>query len=57
MKIKLLEETLNRRNKDINLAEDNNRQLLSLLEKYDTKLDEMQEDLEIREIKLQEYEQ
>jgi hypothetical protein len=29
---------------------------LSLLEKYDNKLDELQEDLEIRELKIIEYE-
>ena len=40
-KIKLLEEALTRRNVDIEQAEDNNRQLLSLLEKYDNKLDEL----------------
>ena len=37
-------------------AEDNNRQLLTLLEKYDNKLDEMQEDIEIKELKIFEYE-
>jgi hypothetical protein len=30
--------------------------LLSLLEKYDNKLDELQEDLEIRDLKIIEYE-
>ena len=30
--------------------------MLSLLEKYDNKLDELQEDLEIRELKIIEYE-
>jgi hypothetical protein len=43
-KTKLLEDALTRRNFDIEQAEDNNRQLLSLLEKYDNKLDELQED-------------
>ena len=37
-------------------AEDNNRQLLTLLEKYDNKLDEMQEDIENKELKIFEYE-
>jgi ppGpp synthetase/RelA/SpoT-type nucleotidyltranferase len=30
--------------------------LLSLLEKYDTKLDELQEDIEMRDLKIIEYE-
>lgn len=55
-KIKLLQDALTKRNQDFDFAEDNNRQLLSLLEKYDNKLDELQEDLEIRELKIIEYE-
>ena len=51
-----LQDTLTKRNQDFDFAEDNNRQLLSLLEKYDNKLDELQEDLEIRELKIIEYE-
>lgn len=47
---------MTKRNQDFDFAEDNNRQLLSLLEKYDNKLDELQEDLEIRELKIIEYE-
>jgi hypothetical protein len=52
----LLQDTLTKRNQDFDFAEDNNRQLLSLLEKYDNKLDELQEDLEIRDLKINEYE-
>lgn len=40
-KIKLLQDALTKRNSDIELAEENNAQLLQLLEKYDTKLDDM----------------
>ena len=40
-KIKLLEDALTRRNVDVEQAEENNRQLLTLLEKYDNKLDEL----------------
>lgn len=40
-KTKLLEDALTNRNQDIELAEDNNHQLLNLLEKYDIKLDEL----------------
>ena len=55
-KTKLLEDALTRRNFDIEQAEDNNRQLLSLLEKYDNKLDELQEDNELKDMKIFEYE-
>jgi hypothetical protein len=47
---------LTKRNQDFDFAEDNNRQLLSLLEKYDNKLDELQEDIELRDLKIIEYE-
>tara|TARA_B110000285_G_C15098338_1_gene603460 strand:- start:515 stop:730 length:216 start_codon:yes stop_codon:yes gene_type:complete len=40
-KNKLLEDALTRRNVDVEQAEENNRQLLNLLEKYDNKLDEL----------------
>ena len=49
-KTKLLEDALTNRNQDIEMAEDNNQQLLILLEKYDQKLDELQEQSEMREI-------
>ena len=42
---------------DYDFAEDNNRQLLSFLEKYDTKLDELQEELEFKDLKIIDYEQ
>ena len=51
-----LQEALTKRNQDFDFAEDNNRQLLSLLEKYDNKLDELQEDIELRDLKIIEYE-
>lgn len=34
------------------MLEENNKQLIYLLEKYDNKLTEMQEDIDIREMKL-----
>ena len=55
-KIKLLEDALTRRNVDVEQAEENNRQLLTLLEKYDNKLDELQEDNELKDMKIFEYE-
>lgn len=42
-----MEDALNNRNQDIELAEDNNQQLLNLLEKYDAKLDELQEQAQL----------
>ena len=45
-----LQDALTTRNKDIEFAEENNQQLLTLLEKYDSKLDEMQDAIEIKEI-------
>ena len=56
MKIKLLQDALTRRNDEISQAEENNKQLLSLLEKYDQKLDELQEDNELKDMKIFEYE-
>jgi hypothetical protein len=41
---------------DVEQAEENNRQLLNLLEKYDNKLDELQEDNELKDMKIFEYE-
>lgn len=55
-KNKLLEDALTRRNVDVEQAEENNRQLLNLLEKYDNKLDELQEDNELKDMKIFEYE-
>lgn len=47
---------MTRRNVDVEQAEENNRQLLTLLEKYDNKLDELQEDNELKDMKIFEYE-
>ena len=47
---------MTRRNVDVEQAEENNRQLLNLLEKYDNKLDELQEDNELKDMKIFEYE-
>ena len=54
--MKLLEEALTRRNQDLDQGEENNKQLLNLLEKYDQKLDELQEDNELKDMKIFEYE-
>ena len=56
MKISLLQDALTRRNDEISQAEENNKQLLSLHEKYDQKLDELQEDNELKDMKIFEYE-
>lgn len=53
-KIKLLEEALTNRNHDIEEVEDNNQQLLDLLEKYDTRLEQMQNCTELKEVELME---
>lgn len=45
------------RNKEVETAEENNQQLLDLLEKYDQKLDEMQDSLEIKEVEKLELEE
>lgn len=55
-KIKLLEDALTRRNLEVEQGESNNKQLLNLLEKYDYKLDELQEDNELKDMKIFEYE-
>jgi hypothetical protein len=55
-KMKMLEEALTRRNYDLEQGEENNKQLLNLLEKYDNKLDELQEDNELKDMKIFEYE-
>lgn len=57
MKIKLLQDALTTRNRDMELAEENNQQLLSLLEKYDQKLDQMQEAIEMKEIERMQLEE
>jgi len=55
-KVNLLEDALTRRNIDVEQGEENNKQLLNLLEKYDNKLDELQEDNELKDMKIFEYE-
>lgn len=53
----MLEDALNNRNSDIELAEENNQQLLTLLEKYDEKLDELQEAAQLKELQVLELHQ
>ncbi len=51
-KVTLLEETLSSKNKDLETLDafrDNNAHLLSLLDRYDEKLIEMQNDIDIRD--------
>ena len=56
-KIKLLEEALTNRNHDIDEVEDNNQQLLDLLEKYDKRLEQMQNCTELKEVEIMELKQ
>ena len=53
-KIKLLEEALTNRNHDIDEVENNNQQLLDLLEKYDKRLEQMQNCTELKEVEIME---
>ena len=56
-KVKLLEETLDNKGKDLESLDafkENNSHLLSLLDKYDEKLAEMQDDIDIRDLKINE---
>eukprot|EP00344_Euplotes_crassus_P002644 CAMPEP_0196998666 /NCGR_PEP_ID=MMETSP1380-20130617/4012_1 /TAXON_ID=5936 /ORGANISM="Euplotes crassus, Strain CT5" /LENGTH=118 /DNA_ID=CAMNT_0042415329 /DNA_START=238 /DNA_END=594 /DNA_ORIENTATION=- len=58
-KIKLLQETLTNRNKEFSEYEGvqrNNEHLLSLLEKYDDKVTELQTELDLRNLKLEQLE-
>lgn len=55
-KIKLLKETLTNRNtefKEYEGVQKNNEQLLSLLEKYDDKVTEMQTEIDIRDLRIE----
>ena len=55
-KINLLKETLNKRNKELKEYEGvqkNNEQLLSLLEKYDDKVTELQTEIDVRDLRLE----
>ena len=56
-KVKLLEETLNHRSKDLKTLEafkENNTHLLQVLDKYDIKLTKMQEDIDVRDLRIHE---
>lgn len=55
-KIKLLKETLTNRNKEFKEYEGvqrNNEQLLSLLEKYDEKVTELQTEIDVRDLRIE----
>ena len=55
-KLKLLKETLTNRNtefKEYEGVQKNNEQLLSLLEKYDDKVTEMQTEIDIRDLRIE----
>mmetsp|Transcript_4037 Transcript_4037/g.3372 ORF Transcript_4037/g.3372 Transcript_4037/m.3372 type:complete len:136 (+) Transcript_4037:564-971(+) len=57
-KVNLLEETLNNKTKDLETLEafkENNSHLLSLLDKYDDKLSYMQDDIDIRDLRINEF--
>ena len=47
-----LEETLNKRNADFEVLENNNKELLDLLEKFDTKVSELQDEVDLKDIKI-----
>ena len=47
-----LKEALTKRNKEFEMLESNNKQLLYLLEKYDAKVTEMQEDIDLKDLKI-----
>ena len=45
-----MQEALTGRNKDLHLAEENNAELLTLLDQYDNKLDELNEQNEFKDL-------
>jgi hypothetical protein len=53
----LLKEVLTKRNKDMDEIEKGNKQLISILEKYDTKMDKMREQIEVKRLKIEKYEE
>ena len=56
-KSKLLEEALTKRNKDKEDLEDSYGQLMNVLEKYDNQITEMKEELEVKDLKINAYEE
>lgn len=60
VKTKLLQETLENKNRDLDTLESfkrNNEQLLVLLERYDHKVIEMQTEIDVRELRIKELEE
>lgn len=55
-KIRLLKEVLTKKNKDFQTAEENNRELVAFIEKWDEKISKLDEDLQIEKIKSEKYE-
>ena len=53
----LLKEVLTKRNKDMGEVEKGNKQLMAILEKYDTKMDKMREQIEVQRLKIEKYEE
>ena len=56
-KVGLLEETLNNKStelKSLDSYKDNNNHLMKLLEKYDVKLSQMQDDIDVRDLRINE---
>lgn len=54
-KVNLLEETLNNKTNDLKTLEafkENNAHLLELLDKYDIKLSQMQDDIDVRDLRI-----
>ena len=55
-KIRLLKEVLTRKNKDYLVAEENNKELVAFIEKWDEKISKLDEDLQVERIKWEKYE-
>jgi hypothetical protein len=60
VKTRLLQETLENKNKDLESLDSfkhNNEQLLKLLERYDEKVIEMQTEIDVRDLRIKEFEE
>ena len=55
-KNRLLTEALNKRNEDVKALENGNEDLINLLEKWDDKIQKLDEDLQVERIKIEKYE-
>eukprot|EP00343_Euplotes_focardii_P002044 CAMPEP_0205803264 /NCGR_PEP_ID=MMETSP0205-20121125/5863_1 /ASSEMBLY_ACC=CAM_ASM_000278 /TAXON_ID=36767 /ORGANISM="Euplotes focardii, Strain TN1" /LENGTH=127 /DNA_ID=CAMNT_0053071059 /DNA_START=520 /DNA_END=900 /DNA_ORIENTATION=- len=53
---RLMTEALNKRNEDVNALENGNEDLINLLEKCDDKIQKLEEDIRIEQMKAEKYE-